>query len=269
MDKQKLCKEIGSFFGDYFEKNGQLCIDNGEKIFRYNTADDLLKDWVDTLVENQNDTVDNPSSDYYAINDSWEKEIVFIYSEVIGKPPAGVRLVDNAKGKAWQAYIDLADGSKHTKNLHLGTHYSIVDAIFARRDFLKQAELCDKNSPDYLDQVIQIANVIREKARNQRQSEKSFVKEAEIRKKYDLKSSEGLTHALQTAQEIAKDGKLKSVYEAGWVNGYACGLQTQNQQKPLHTSSLESKIDSAAKTSAAQASSKQHIQEIKSSEQVL
>lgn len=143
MDKTTLCKNIGEFFGDFFEDSGKLCIDNGDHVFRYDTEDDLLADWVDTLVENHHDTADNCKSNSRSINDSWEKEIVFIYKYVIGKFPAGVRAVEGKKGTMWASSVDVmihGETSAHGKNLHLGTYASIVDAIYARKDFLSYAK---------------------------------------------------------------------------------------------------------------------------------
>lgn len=129
MNKASLCKDIGEFFGNYFEEDGKICIDNGEEIFQYDTPDELLKGWVETLVWHQHDTFGDPSG-------NWEDAIVFIYTEVIGKSPVGVCLVDGPKGKRWKSYVDVATGNPHGKNLYLGTYSSIVDAIFARKDFL-------------------------------------------------------------------------------------------------------------------------------------
>lgn len=164
MDKREVCKEIGSFFGEYFEENGQLCIDNFERVFRYDTEDALLADWVDTLVESHRDTADNPKSEIREINDGWEKEILFIYQEVVGKYPAGVRAVVGKEGTKWGCSVDVTvpgDTSAHGKNLHLGTYGSIVDAIFARRAFLKVYETRELG----LQELASLANKMREDAK--------------------------------------------------------------------------------------------------------
>jgi hypothetical protein len=133
MNKNELCKEIGDYFGTYFEEGGLYCIDNYESVFRYDSTDKLLADWVDTLVENHHDTVDNNDG----CNNGWEKEIVFIYSEVIGKYPIGVRPYFGKKKTTYSAYIDIsADRHPHGRNIHLGTYNSIVDAIYARRNYI-------------------------------------------------------------------------------------------------------------------------------------
>lgn len=135
IDKQELAQEIGNFFGTYFLQDGQFCIDNYDTVYRYDSVDALLTDWVNSLVEHQND---NPDLSGY-----WEAEIDFIYSQVIGKYPEGVRPVENkTKDKTWKASIDVKDPSNpHGKNLHLGTYASIVDAVIARKVFAARMEL--------------------------------------------------------------------------------------------------------------------------------
>lgn len=251
MDKRKLCKEIGDFFGNYFEENNQYCIDNGLEVFRYDSTDDLLKDWVSTLIENQHDTSDNPGSAYRVVNDSWEQEIVFIYSEVFGKPPSGVRFVEGSM--RWESYADIHDGSKHGKNLHLGTYSSIVDAIYARKAFFEQASRCDRNTPDYVEQICRIAKSIKEKASDQRQCEKTQAKETEIRAQYDLSSPEGVANALRTANKRALDGSDKNVYESGWVNGYAACLKELSKQWSSRVTPIDEMIQDAAMRNQAEA----------------
>ena len=74
-NKKEMCKEIGNWFGDFFEEEGKLCIDNGEEIFRYNTEDELLADWLITLVE----------SDKATGEDAWKDMITFIETEIVNK----------------------------------------------------------------------------------------------------------------------------------------------------------------------------------------
>lgn len=82
MNKKELCKEIGNYFGTYFEEDGKFCIDNEVEIFRYDTEDELLKDWLDTIIENHKDTY---HIDEYGIEwDSWKEQIAFIYENVLG-----------------------------------------------------------------------------------------------------------------------------------------------------------------------------------------
>lgn len=134
MNKLELCKEIGNYFGTYFEEEGRYCIDNYDTVFRYDSVDKLLADWVDTLVENHHDTMNNNDG----CNNSWENEILFIYSKVIGKYPVGVRPYVGKLKTTYRAYIDIkADGYPHGKNIHLGTFESIVDAIYARKNYIE------------------------------------------------------------------------------------------------------------------------------------
>ena len=46
MDNKELCCQIGDAFGRFYEDNGMLCIDNGVQVSRYETPEELLKDWV-------------------------------------------------------------------------------------------------------------------------------------------------------------------------------------------------------------------------------
>jgi hypothetical protein len=138
MNKRTLCREIGYYFGIYFEEGGLYCIDNGEQVFRYDSTDKLLADWVDSLVENHHDTIDNNDG----CNNSWEKEIIFIYSEVIGKYPVGVRPYFGKRKTTYSAYVDVpVEGNPHGKNIHLGTYDSIVDAIYARRKYIEDNKI--------------------------------------------------------------------------------------------------------------------------------
>ena len=63
MNNLELCEEIGSFFGDYYvDSYGRLTIDTGDEIHTYNSAEELLKDWADTLIESDEAQQD----DYWA-----------------------------------------------------------------------------------------------------------------------------------------------------------------------------------------------------------
>lgn len=145
--KIEVAEEIGNYFGDFFEENDQFCIDNGERIFRYDDVDSLLVDWLDTLIENHHDNyyIDKHGQELYG----WDKEIEYIYSNVIGNYPSGVRPVPGKDSTNWACSVDVSIQnvtSPHGKNFHLGTYSSIVDAIYARKkfmDFLKSHP--DKN----------------------------------------------------------------------------------------------------------------------------
>lgn len=130
-----LCADIGNFFGKYFEENGYYGIDNGEKVFLYESPDALLVDWVDTLVENHHDMhhFDDEGREW----DSWEKEIQHIYCNVAKKLPAGIRQA----GLCWECSVEVTPSENIPyENLNLGIYTSIVDAIYARKDFLNKSE---------------------------------------------------------------------------------------------------------------------------------
>lgn len=58
-NKRDLCEEIGNFFGTFYEDvSGLLVIDNGETTYTYTTEDELLEDWLSTLIEADEDTGD-------------------------------------------------------------------------------------------------------------------------------------------------------------------------------------------------------------------
>ena len=203
MDKLKLCKEIGTFFGNYFEENNQLCIDTGLQVFRYNTPDQLLTDWVDTLLCHQYDT-DHKGNGQDTPSFYWEKEILFIYTSVIVKYPTGIRLIENKGERTWQSYVDINDGSRHGKNLHLGTYRSIVDAIFARNTFMEEASMLDRNTTDFPNNLIQLAQKIRDRSKQNRQYEKRSKKVSEMIAKYGLRIPQSGPVAIKTAQEEQK-----------------------------------------------------------------
>ena len=67
INKKELCEEIGNFFGTYYEDiAGFLVIDDGETEHIYSDEDELLKDWLPTLIESDEDTQDDYWTD--AIN---------------------------------------------------------------------------------------------------------------------------------------------------------------------------------------------------------
>lgn len=116
-----LCKEIGNNYGNYFEENNKLCIDNGEKIFRYNTEKELLVDWIDTLIE---ETLANGFN--------WNNEIEFIVLNCNHKVK-GVRVNNGKKRTTYMTTIDIPKGNGKTKQLSCGTYSTIIEAIKSRR----------------------------------------------------------------------------------------------------------------------------------------
>lgn len=126
MDTYNLCKTVGDFFGHFFEEAGQLCIDNGDTIYRYGTPEALLIDWADTLLEQ-----------HFSSGGNWGNELTHIYNNVSRRPFPGVRRIAGKKGDRWQAYADINDGTRHGKNYHLGTWSTLTAAAAARAEFLE------------------------------------------------------------------------------------------------------------------------------------
>ena len=75
------------------------------------------------------------------------KEIVSIYSFSPKKHPVGVRQERNRT--RWRAYVDLCNHEyPHGKNVDLGSYLSIVDAIYARKDYLADIKDTNLNTPE-------------------------------------------------------------------------------------------------------------------------
>ena len=123
-----LCKEIGDCFGEFFEENNQLCIDNGETVFRYKTEKALLTDWVDTLVYQHRDCNGKAGG-------NWEEEVRFIYEKVLRRYPRCVRAYRGKTKTTYKAEVCVPDGTPHGKMLYLGGFTSMIDAICAVWDF--------------------------------------------------------------------------------------------------------------------------------------
>ncbi len=136
LDEKQIAREIGDFFGRYFEEDQCYCIDNGDEIFRYDSIKELLTDWVDTLVDHQHSTDGDPSGD-------WDEKIIFIYENVIQKWPVGVRPYYGKKDVTWCSAIDVSvpgETSAHGKSLSLGIYPTLAGAIKARQEFAQFQE---------------------------------------------------------------------------------------------------------------------------------
>jgi hypothetical protein len=60
LNKRDVCAEIGNFFGTFYEDiSGFLVIDDGETDHLYSSEDELLKDWLPTLIEADEETGDD------------------------------------------------------------------------------------------------------------------------------------------------------------------------------------------------------------------
>lgn len=74
LNKRDICEEIGNTFGEFFEDiSGFLVIDDGNQEYRYNNEDELLKDWLPLLQEDDSLTGD----------DTWADIIEYIKSEIL------------------------------------------------------------------------------------------------------------------------------------------------------------------------------------------
>ena len=74
LNKRDICEEIGNTFGEFFEDiSGFLVIDDGNQEYRYNNEDELLKDWLPMLQEDDSLTGD----------DTWEDIIEYIKNEIL------------------------------------------------------------------------------------------------------------------------------------------------------------------------------------------
>ena len=74
LNKHDICEEIGNTFGEFFEDiSGFLVIDDGNQEYRYNNEDELLKDWLPMLQEDDSLTGD----------DTWKDIIEYIKNEIL------------------------------------------------------------------------------------------------------------------------------------------------------------------------------------------
>ena len=75
MIKREVCEEIGFWYGEFFTEDIYLCINNGQHVFKYETEDALLIDWLDTLIEEDKATG----------RPTWADVIEFIKNEVVNQ----------------------------------------------------------------------------------------------------------------------------------------------------------------------------------------
>lgn len=73
----RYAQEIGSYYGHFFldAETDELCINNGEQTFRYDSAEELLIDWEGTLIR---DSFDNDID--------WDEVLEYI-DKLNGKQP--------------------------------------------------------------------------------------------------------------------------------------------------------------------------------------
>lgn len=59
LNKRDICEEIGNYFGIFYEDvAGMLTIDTGDQAYSYQDEDELLKDWLRALQEDDAETGD-------------------------------------------------------------------------------------------------------------------------------------------------------------------------------------------------------------------
>lgn len=95
--------------------------DADEKDNEYDSVDDFLIDWVDTLIE-----------ETLADGSNWNDEIEFIVLNCNFKIK-GVRVCKGKKGITYMATIDLPKDNGKTNQVSCGTYSTIIEAIKARR----------------------------------------------------------------------------------------------------------------------------------------
>ena len=74
LSKRDICEEIGNYFGTFYEDiGGFLVIDTGDQEHSYRNENELLKDWLPKLQEDEAETNDG----------TWEDIIEYIETEVL------------------------------------------------------------------------------------------------------------------------------------------------------------------------------------------
>lgn len=52
---ENLLREVGNWYGDFWIENGKYMINNRERIFCYDTPEEGLIDWLETMIESNED----------------------------------------------------------------------------------------------------------------------------------------------------------------------------------------------------------------------
>lgn len=74
LDKRDICEEIGNYFGTFYEDmSGFLNIDTGDQVHTYTSEDELLKDWLPKLKED----------DEYTGDETWSDIIEYIETNIL------------------------------------------------------------------------------------------------------------------------------------------------------------------------------------------
>lgn len=72
---KNLIKEVGNWYGSYREENGKIILNNYERDFIYNTPEEGLIDWLDTMLDS------NEEEDV----ETWSKEEIAFVQALGGK----------------------------------------------------------------------------------------------------------------------------------------------------------------------------------------
>jgi hypothetical protein len=73
LNKRDICEEIGNYFGTFYEDiAGFLIIETEDQEYSYRDEDELLKDWLPKLQEDEAETNDG----------TWEDIIEYILEEI-------------------------------------------------------------------------------------------------------------------------------------------------------------------------------------------
>jgi hypothetical protein len=73
LNKRDICEEIGNYFGIFYEDiGGFLIIDVGDKEYSYRDEDELLRNWLPKLQEDDIETGEG----------TWSEIIEYIQSEI-------------------------------------------------------------------------------------------------------------------------------------------------------------------------------------------
>lgn len=120
MDKLQIAEDIGNHYGRYMFQGGLYCVDNYDTVFRYEAVDDLLVDWIDTMVDER-----------VCGGCGWNGEISYILKSNIHRF-TGIKLLNNKKSVKFHVYIDLTHDGK-SKCHSVGNYSDAYYAILARR----------------------------------------------------------------------------------------------------------------------------------------
>lgn len=128
LDAESLLKEVGDWYGDFWTNNGKYYIDNSQKVFCYTTPEDGLRDWLDTMIQsNEDEEVE-----------TWSKEeIAFVKS----LNERSINMSENlARLKALVAETNevVANLNKETENINVSNQITRLIKFREIRDYLME-----------------------------------------------------------------------------------------------------------------------------------